>query len=165
MRPKPIIPKAGQESVWDYPRPPALQPVTKTIEVCFADTLIIRTNRAYRVLETSHPPVYYLPPADLIKPEYLVATASKSHCEWKGASTYYNVAVADQVAADAAWCYHEPTKSFAAIRGYLAFYAQKMDKCLIDEVLVEPQPGGFYGGWVTPEIVGPFKGVPNSWGW
>ena len=165
MRPKPILPKPGQESVWDYPRPPALQPVTKTIQVHFANTLILQTNRAYRVLETSHPPVYYLPMTDLLSQGYVKRAAGTSHCEWMVASTYYDIVVGGQVAEQAAWCYHEPTKSFAAIKGYLAIYAQKMDKCLVDDVQVEPQPGGFYGGWITPDVVGPFKGVEGSWGW
>ena len=162
--PKPIPPKAGQESVWDYPRPPRLESVKKTIEVWFADTLIARTNQAYRVLETSHPPVYYLPPQD-VAIECLKPVDKRTGCEWKGEGAYYDVVVGDAVARDAAWYYARPRPAFETIKDFPAFYAHKMDRCLVDGVEVEPQPGNFYGGWITPEIVGPFKGIEGSWGW
>lgn len=163
-KPTPIKPQKGQESVWDYPRPPKLEKVKKTIEIFFNDTLIAHTTNAYRVLETSHPPVYYLP-LDDIKKEYLQNSERTTYCEWKGAGSYYHVFVNGKTAADAAWYYDKPKAGFEAIKGYPAFYAQSMDKCFINGVEVEPQPGGFYGGWITPEIVGPFKGEEGTWGW
>lgn len=163
-RPKPIPPKAGQESVWDYPRPPRLEPVSKSIEVWFAGVLIARTTKAFRVLETTHPPVYYIPPEDIAM-EFLRPVEKRTGCEWKGLGSYYDVVVGDQMAAEAAWYYAQPTKAFEAIKNYPAFYAHKMDRCLVDGIDVEPQPGNFYGGWITPDIVGPFKGIEGSWGW
>ena len=122
------------------------------------------TRPETRVLETSHPPVYYIPPAD-IAPGVLHPTARTSVCEWKGAARYYTVQVGAQTAEHAAWAYPAPTPAFQPIRDYVAFYPALMDACLIDGAPVQPQPGGFYGGWITPDIVGPFKGVPGSGGW
>ncbi len=164
MKPKPIKPKIGQESVWDYPRPPKLEKVNKHIEVYFNGEVIASTSQAYRVLETSHPPVYYLPLND-VKTEYLKPSDKVTYCEWKGEGSYYNLNVGDKFASDAAWYYDKPTKRFEEIKGYPAFYAHKMDKCLIDGEEVKPQPGNFYGGWITKDIVGPFKGIEGSWGW
>ena len=164
MRIKPVKPKPGQESVWDYPRPPRLERTHKTIEVFFNNTCIARTNGAYRVLETSHPPVYYLPPED-IDSECLMDSSRTTWCEWKGEGSYYHVEVNDRRAEDAAWYYSEPRGIFAPIRTYVAFYAHKMDKCLVDGEVVTPQPGNFYGGWITQDVVGPFKGIPGSYGW
>ncbi|MTI22549.1 DUF427 domain-containing protein [Fulvivirga sp. RKSG066] len=164
MKPKPIKPKPGQESVWDYPRPPKLEKFNKHIEIFFNGQRIVSTNKAYRVLETSHPPVYYMPMLD-IEQQYLVASDRTTYCEWKGEGSYYHVSVKDKMAEDAAWYYNNPTPRFKEIKGYVAFYAHKMDKCLIDGEVVEPQPGNFYGGWVTKDIVGPFKGIEGSYGW
>jgi uncharacterized protein (DUF427 family) len=154
----------GQESVWDYPRPPRLERCTKHIVIRFAGIVLADTRGAYRVLETSHPPVYYLPPAD-IQMQYLSATSNQSFCEWKGQAGYYTVRVGATVAHEAAWFYSHPTPAFAAIAGYVAFYAGRMKACSVDGVPVVPQPGNFYGGWITPDLAGPFKGVPGSWGW
>ncbi len=164
MKPQPIKPAKGQKSVWDYPRPPKLEPFNKTIEIIFNGELIVQTNKAYRVLETSHPPVYYLPPEDITQ-KYLVPSDSSTYCEWKGRGSYYHVKVKDKLVQDAAWYYSSPTKAFEAIKNYPAFYAHKMDKCTIDGEVVTPQPGNFYGGWITKDIVGPFKGIDGSWGW
>ena len=167
MRPQPITPQPGQESVWDYPRPPRLEPFQKPIKIIFNDVTIADTKRAYRVLETSHPPVYYIPPED-IQMQYLQQTTSQSQgsfCEWKGVAGYYDVVVGDKQAKKAAWFYRNPTPEFADIKDYVAFYAAMMDACYVDDELVQPQPGGFYGGWITSDIVGPFKGEPGSWGW
>ncbi len=164
MLPKPIPPQPGQESVWDYPRPPRLEPTAKRLRVVFAGTTIAETTQGWRVLETSHPPVYYFPPGDIL-PDALVATPRTSWCEWKGAAQYHTVRVGQRVAPDAAWSYPRPTPPFAPIAGYIAFYAAAMDACYVDDEQVVPQPGGFYGGWITKDIVGPFKGVPGSWGW
>jgi uncharacterized protein (DUF427 family) len=164
MKPQPIQPQPGQESVWDYPRPPKLEQVSQRIQVVYNGQTIADTQQAYRVLETSHPPVYYLPPADVQMP-YLHMTDSSSFCEWKGNALYYHLAVGSQSVKNAAWAYSEPTGNFKPIAGYLAFYAHLMDACYVDGERVTPQPGGFYGGWVTKNIVGPFKGVAGSWGW
>ncbi|MEM6264995.1 MAG: DUF427 domain-containing protein [Bacteroidota bacterium] len=163
---KPIKPGPGQESVWDYPRPPLLQPVSRHIRIEHQGHLIADTNRAYRVLETSHPPVYYLPPEDL-KMEWLQRVPAKqSFCEWKGMAHYYRLVLPNGTTIeDLAWAYETPTPAFNNIRNYLAFYAQKLDACYVGDEQVTPQPGGFYGGWVTSDVVGPFKGVPGSWGW
>ena len=116
------------------------------------------------MLETSHPPVYYLPPED-IRMEYLIPSEGASWCEWKGQATYHDLAVGGQIARKAAWAYPRPTPSFKAIKDHLAFYAWAMEKCLVDGELVRPQPGNFYGGWITGDIVGPFKGEPGTQGW
>jgi uncharacterized protein (DUF427 family) len=164
MPPHRISPQPGQESVWDYPRPPRLEAVTQPIKIICSGQIIAATDRAYRVLETSHPPVYYLPPADL-QMQYLQVTDRASFCEWKGDALYYDVMIGDRRIANAAWAYPKPTQNFKSIANYLAFYAQLMDACYVDQELVTPQPGEFYGGWITANIVGPFKGSPGSWGW
>lgn len=157
-------PGPGQESVWDYPRPPRLELTSHHIRIIFADTLIAETRRAWRVLETSHPPVYYLPQAD-IQLQYLEPAPGSSFCEFKGMASYYSVVVGKRRADEAAWTYLKPSPRFAPIAGAVAFYAGRMDACYVDDELVTPQPGGFYGGWITSWVVGPFKGGPGSWGW
>ena len=159
-----IEPAQGQESVWDYPRPPRLEPANKYIQVMFNGETIADTRRAMRVLETSHPPVYYIPPED-IKTEYLRKAGGSSFCEWKGQAAYWTVAVGGRTAENAAWYYPRPTEAFAPIRDYVAFYPGLMDACYVDGELVRPQPGGFYGGWITDAVVGPFKGEPGTRGW
>jgi uncharacterized protein (DUF427 family) len=159
-----IVPGLGQESVWDYPRPPRLELSQRRIRVMFNGITIADSLKAYRVLETSHPPVYYLPPTD-IQMQYLSRTNRSSFCEWKGQAAYYTLTVADKSVEDVAWFYPRPSPAFAAITNYLAFYCGPMDACYVDQELVQPQPGGFYGGWITSDIVGPFKGGPGSWGW
>ncbi len=161
---RPIEPGPGQESVWDYPRPPRLEQTTHHIQVFFAGVLLAETRRAWRVLETSHPPTYYIPPED-IRMQYLHATTRTSVCEWKGVARYYTVRIGERSAVDAGWSYPKPTASFAPIRDHVAFYASKMDRCLVDGEIVTPQPGGFYGGWVTSRVVGPFKGEVGTMGW
>ncbi|MBC8078213.1 MAG: DUF427 domain-containing protein [Chloroflexales bacterium] len=159
-----IQPNEGQESVWDYPRPPRLEAIDKQIVVVFGGVTIADTRRALRVLETSHPPVYYIPPAD-IRMEHLSPTRRASHCEWKGAAGYYTVRVGDAVAENAAWYYASPTPSFAPLAGYVAFYPSRMEACYVDGERVQAQPGNFYGGWITTNIVGPFKGDPSLTQW
>ena len=159
-----IEPANGQESVWDYPRPPRLEPSDKTIEIVFDGQTLAKTTRAWRVLETSHPPVYYLPLEDVNR-EMLRPTPQSSYCEWKGTANYYSVASGDAIAVNAAWYYPEPTAAFEPIRGYVAFYPSKMDACFVDGERVTAQPGDFYGGWITSDIVGPFKGGAGSGGW
>jgi uncharacterized protein (DUF427 family) len=150
--------------VWDYPRPPRVEQTGKQIQVVFNGVLIADSRRAWRVLETSHPPVYYIPPQD-IRMDCLSQAAGRSFCEWKGQAGYYDVCVGDKRAANAAWYYPKPTPAFAGIKDHVAFYAGLMDACTVDGELVQPQPGGFYGGWITSDIVGPFKGEPGTWGW
>ena len=164
VNPKRIKPGPGQESVWDYPRPPGLEPVSKQIQIFFNGEQIADTRRAWRVLETSHPPVYYIPPAD-IQIEYLIPAEGGSWCEWKGQAVYFDVIVQGKRAQKAAWAYPKPTPSFASIQDHVAFYAWAMARCLVDGEQVQPQPGRFYGGWITHEIVGPFKGEPGTSGW
>jgi uncharacterized protein (DUF427 family) len=159
-----IPPGPGQESVWDYPRPPRVEDSARHIQVIFNGMVIAETRRARRVLETSHPPVYYIPPDD-IKMEHLAATARATWCEWKGQAAYYTVTVGDKQAPNAAWCYPDPRPGYEAIKGYLAFYPHLMDACYVDGEQVRAQAGGFYGGWVTNDIVGPFKGEPGTEGW
>ncbi len=157
-------PVGGRESVWDYPRPPRLEPARRRIRVEFAGVTIVDTTDAYRVLETSHPPNYYVPPGAVLE-GCLDRNRHSSYCEWKGTAHYYDVRIGDRVAADAAWGYLTPNRAFADIAGYVAFYPGLMDRCLVDDEVVEPQPGGFYGGWVTEGLVGPFKGGPGTQGW
>lgn len=164
MQDKRVQPRPGQESVWDYPRPPRLEDTEKHLRVVFNGVVIADTRHAKRVLETSHPPVYYIPPDD-IKVEHLLPSSRTSFCEWKGRASYYTVAVGGRQAQSAAWYYPTPTLAFAAIKDYVAFYPSKMDACDIDGELVRSQPGDFYGGWITSEIVGPFKGEPGTEGW
>lgn len=160
-KPERIEPGPGQESVWDYPRPPRVEEVDREVRVVFNGVTIAQTRAARRVLETSHPPVYYIPPED-VRREYLEPAAGGSFCEWKGRARYWTVAVGGCRAERAAWSYPDPSPGFGAIKDYLAFYAGPMDACTVGGEPVEPQPGGFYGGWITPDVVGPFKGGPQG---
>ncbi len=161
-RPDPVGP--GQESVWEYPRPPRLESVTARLVVVLGGETIAETARGHRVLETSHPPNYYFPPDD-VAAGALDPAKGASFCEWKGRAHYFTVRGGTEVAHEAAWGYERPNQAFAAIAGHVAFYAGRMDACFVDDELVVPQPGGFYGGWITSNIVGPFKGGPGSRGW
>lgn len=156
--------RPGQESVWDYPRPPRVEDVDERICIVFNGEVIADTQRARRVLETSHPPAYYIPPGD-IEMAYLTRSARTSVCEWKGRAGYYTVRVGDREARDAAWFYPDPVPGYASIRDYVAFYPQKMDACFVGDEKVTPQSGDFYGGWITSNVVGPFKGGPGTRGW
>jgi uncharacterized protein (DUF427 family) len=153
-----------QESVWDYPRPPRLEATGRHLQVIFDGVVIADTHRAFRVLETSHPPVYYIPEAD-IRMSLLKITDRGSLCEWKGEAHYFDIVHGARRAAAAAWGYADPAPGFEGLRAHVAFYAGPMDACTVDGERVVPQPGGFYGGWITPDIVGPFKGEPGSSGW
>ena len=160
---KKIEPKAGQESVWDYPRPAKLELTNKHLKIVCGET-IAETGRGFRVLETSHPPVYYFPPED-VRTEFLSKANHSSFCEWKGRAGYYDLQIGDRIVKDAAWFYADPTEGFVEIRDYIAFYPSKMDACYVNDELVKSQPGDFYGGWITSEIVGPFKGGAGTWDW
>lgn len=160
MRPQRVEPGPGQESVWDYPRPPAVVPFDGLVRVVHAGREVARTTRAVRVLETSQPPAFYLPPDD-VDLTRLTRGDGRSWCEWKGPATYWRL----DGTPDVAWSYEQPTPDFEAIRGHLAFYAQKVDECWVDDEQVQPNPGNFYGGWITSRVVGPFKGGPGTLGW
>ncbi|SIQ47559.1 MULTISPECIES: DUF427 domain-containing protein [Acidiphilium] len=151
------------ENVWDYPRPPRLEPVPLPLRIDFNGTTIAATTEGFRVLETSHPPVYYLPRTAFscgIEPR-----SGGSFCEWKGRASYWSLRQGDRIAVDAAWSYPTPSPSFLPIRDYLAVYAGRVDACFVGDEQVTPQPGGFYGGWVTANLIGPFKGSPGTMGW
>jgi uncharacterized protein (DUF427 family) len=158
------IPEKGQESVWDYPRPPRLEATSKHLKILFNGEIIGDTTRAFRVLETSHPPVYYFPPSD-VRADFLIQTANSSFCEWKGRAGYYDLRVGVKTIENAAWFYPNPTGHFAALKNHIAFYPSKMDACLVNDELVRAQEGDFYGGWITSDIVGPFKGGAGTRGW
>jgi uncharacterized protein (DUF427 family) len=164
VEPQRIEPGPGQESVWDYPRPPAIEQTTSLLRVEFGGITIAETTQAFRVLETSQPPAYYFPPDD-VGMEHLTATPHRTFCEWKGQAHYYTVVVDGREAPDAVWSYSSPVDRFRVIAGYLAFYPQRMDACFVDGEHVHANDGAFYGGWITSNIVGPFKGGAGSAGW
>lgn len=156
---------AGQESVWDYPRPAIALPTDARILIEHRGTIIADTRRAVRTLETSHPPSYYIPPDDIAPGVLRRAGGGGSFCEWKGAATYWDVVVDGITVPRGGWSYASPTPSFAILRDHVAFYAKPFDRCSVDGETVVPQPGGFYGGWITADLAGPFKGGPGSMGW
>ena len=173
------LPGPGQESVWDYPRPPTCVLSEKHVVVRLGDTVVADSRRAFRVLETSHPPTWYVPRADVADHVLRPSSTRSTFCEWKGDATYWDVLTGDGASADAAsadgasadngvrgaaWSYEHPTAGFAAITGALTFYPSRFE-CFVDGEPVRPQEGGFYGGWITDDVVGPFKGGPGSWGW
>jgi len=164
LHPKRIEPLPGQESVWDYPRPPRLEKVSARLRVIFNGQTIADTGSGFRVLETSHPPVYYLPPDDT-KQQFLQAAQGSSWCEFKGHASYWSLSVDGKESPNAVWSYPAPSPGFAEIAGYLAFYASRFDECWVDDERVQPQEGDFYGGWITSRVVGPFKGGAGTRGW
>ncbi len=162
VRREPVGP--GEESVWDYPRPPRLEATSRHVEVIFNGVRIADSYRAFRVLETSHPPVYYIPAED-VRMVFLTLTERSTYCEWKGGATHYTITVDEESVPDGAWAYLTPIAGFGEIAGYIAFYPALMDACLVDGEQVRAQPGGYYGGWITHEVKGPFKGEPGTVGW
>lgn len=164
MRPTPDKPGPGQESVWDYPRPPRLEPFEGRITVELGGREIATTDRGWRVLETSHPPTYYLP-REAFADGVLRDAPGSSWCEWKGQARYFDLVTEAEVAPKAAWTYPTPTLGFEPIAGAIAVMAGQVDRCTVNGETVVPQPGGFYGGWITSWVVGPFKGIPGSMGW
>ncbi|MFN2462760.1 MAG: DUF427 domain-containing protein [Candidatus Dormibacteria bacterium] len=158
-------PKGGhRESVWDYPRPPRVELSSRHVEVFMPGRRVASTRRAHRVLETSHPPVYYIPLED-IAAAMLTPSARNTYCEYKGTASYFHLEVDGLVVRDAAWYYPSPSHGYEEIAGEVAFYPGRVDHCSIDGELVEAQPGDFYGGWVTGDVEGPFKGAPGTAGW
>ena len=153
-----------KESVWDYPRPPRIEQFNGHIRVVFNSEIIIDTNKSFRILETSHPPTYYLPIAQF-KPGILLPNPKTSFCEYKGIARYFDIKVKDKKAVQAAWHYPEVTGRYSSIKDHISIYAQLMDSCYVNDEKVIAQEGDFYGGWITSNIVGPFKGGKGTWGW
>ncbi len=153
------------ESVWDYPRPPRVEATARRIRVELGGQLIVDSTRAHRVLETSHPPVYYVPRDDVVPGALVPSRGRTTDCEWKGVASYFDVVAGEVRAERAAWAYHDPRPGFEPIRDAVAFYPGRMDACFVDEERVEAQAGDFYGGWITCDIAGPFKGEPGTGGW
>jgi uncharacterized protein (DUF427 family) len=159
-----IPPGPGQESVWDYPRPPRVEDCPRRVKVVFRSVVVADSRQTKRVLETSHPPVYYIPPDD-IRMDLLLPSRGSSFCEWKGRAQYYHLQVDGSIVREAAWYYPDPVRAFVALRDHVAFYPSRVDACYVDEELVRSQEGDFYGGWITDNIVGPFKGAPGTNWW
>lgn len=156
-------PTENQESVWDYPRPPKIDPDERHILVKHDDLIIAETYSSIRILETASPPVFYISPSDA-NFDYLKEAQGSSICEWKGTAKYWSLYLKDRVIKNIGWSYPSPFKEFEIIKDYISFYPARLD-CYVDGEKVMPQPGGFYGGWVTSEIIGPFKGKPGSGWW
>ena len=163
-RPVPDVPRPGQESVWDYPRPPRVEPTDESVEIRLGGVVVAHSTRALRVLETSHPPTYYVPLEDFAAGA-LRPAAGTSWCEFKGAAAYVDVVAGSVVAARAGWSYPRPSPGFEALVGHVAVMPGAMDVCTVDGEVVVAQEGGFYGGWVTSRVVGPCKGGPGTRGW
>jgi len=153
------------ENVWDYPRPPALEPCARRVRVVLGGVTIADSTAAQRVLETSHPPTIYVPPGDVADGALTPSAARSTFCEWKGVAVYFDVHGGGRTVTAAAWAYPDPTARFADLRDHVAFYPSRMDACLLDDETVRSQEGDFYGGWITADITGPFKGPPGTRGW
>jgi uncharacterized protein (DUF427 family) len=154
----------GQESVWCYPRPPVAQPCASHLKVMHRGVTAAETRRAIRTLETSHPPTYYFPREDVAM--YLLRRSQRrSFCEWKGEAVYFDVLIEGRPLCDVAWSYPRPSAGFESLGNHIAFYARSFEGCFIDGERATPQPGGFYGGWITSHVAGPFKGGPGSQLW
>ena len=154
-------PGPGQESVWEYPRPPAVRRDSRLIEVRSENVVIARSAASYKVMETASPPTFYIPPED-VDLGALVRVSGATLCEWKGSASYW--ALAANLDEPVAWSYERPRARFDMIRGFLAFYPGRVE-CFIDGERVQPQPGRFYGGWITSEVCGPFKGEAGTGHW
>ena len=159
-----VVPGPGQESVWDYPRPPRVEPVPERIRVVVDGITIADSTAAQRGLETAGAPVYYVPRDD-VRTDLLEASDHQTVCEFKGSATYYSLALPDRVVPNVGWAYLAPNPGYEAIAGHVAFYAWAVDEARVGDELATPQPGRFYGGWVTSRVVGPFKGGPGTFGW
>ena len=156
-----VEPGPGQESVWDYPRPPVAKRCDRLVEVQHGDSVIASTRASYRLMETASPPTFYIPPDDVAWAE-LVETEGGSVCEWKGAARYW--ALRQDPGLPVAWDYPRPRARFDVLKKFVSFYPGRI-ACYVDGERVEPQPGRFYGGWITPDVVGPFKGEPGTGHW
>lgn len=160
--PDPVGP--GQESVWDYPRPAICEPTDRRIQIIHRGVTIVDSGKAWRTLETSHPPTYYIPREDIVM-EHLLPNARRTMCEWKGQANYFDLALEGEKLEAAAWTYPKPTAAFAPIKDHLAFYPDPLDQCMVDGEVITPQPGQFYGGWISQYEAGPFKGANGSRFW
>jgi uncharacterized protein (DUF427 family) len=152
------------ESVWEYPRPPKLERTSKVLRVEFSGVVIAETRNALRLLETSHPPTYYIPKYD-VRTEYLLLTTHTSFCEFKGRANYWTIKVGERKSENAAWSYPNPAQPYQVIKDYFAFYPSRVDACFVDGERVKAQMGDFYGGWITADLIGPFKGERGTEGW
>lgn len=152
------------ESVWDYPRPPALEAFSGHIRIIHEGRILADSNKCFRILETSHPPAYYIPVKD-IDLNLLRFNAHKSYCEWKGEAEYVDMLTGSGLVKNAGWFYRNPNKRYPELRETMSFYASRLEKCYVGNELVKPQEGDFYGGWITSNIKGPFKGGPGTFGW
>lgn len=153
------------ESVWDYPRPPRVEATARRIRVELGGETIVDTMQAHRVLETSHPPTYYVPLEDVAAGALVPSRGGSTFCEWKGIASYYDVVAGGRTIERGAWTYRDPSPGFEPIRDAVAFYPGRLDACFVDDERVVAQPGDFYGGWVTSDVVGPFKGASGTSGW
>ncbi len=153
------------ESVWDYPRPPRLEHSPRHVRIVHAGVVLADTTHSFRILETSHPPVFYIPQHDLAMQHLRPSKRRGSFCEFKGIAAYWNIAIGETAVEDAAWSYAQPSPAYTALADHLAFYASRVDECTVDGERVTAQPGDFYGGWITSHVTGPFKGPPGTLGW
>ncbi len=156
--------KKDKESVWDYPRPPRVEVYQNLVEINHSGYNLAKSNRSCRVLETSHPPVFYIPQEDIMM-ELMQKTKRTSMCEFKGMAVYFDLVTDKEKIENVAWCYESPRKGFESIKDFLAFYPSKVEACYVDGERVTAQEGDFYGGWITSNLEGPFKGAPGTWGW
>jgi uncharacterized protein (DUF427 family) len=161
---EPAVNTRAKESVADYPRPPAIERVDRRIRAVASGHVIVDTSRPIRVLETYHPPVYYIPPED-VDMQFLVASPHRSYCEYKGEAHYYSLIVDGEKHSNVGWFYPHPSAGYEELANHIAFYAWAFDEATVDGEQVTPQPGRFYGGWITSEIEGPIKGAPGTTGW
>lgn len=164
MERKPIKPKQGQESVWDYPRPPKVEPFSSHIRISHQSQTLIDTNRSFKLMETSHPPTYYLPISDF-KQGVLRENEHRTFCEFKGVANYFDLIIDGNIFHNIGWTYHLPNKYYLMLKDHISLYASKLDACYVNNEKVSAQEGDFYGGWITSNIVGPFKGAPGTYGW
>jgi uncharacterized protein (DUF427 family) len=159
-----VVPGPGQESVWDYPRPPAVESVEARLQVWFAGVALADTVHGLRVIETSSPPVYYFPQED-VRRDFLTLMIHTTLCEWKGVATYWNVSIRGRRQEAVGWSYPNPEPGYERLKRHFAFYPGLVDECHVGDQKVLPQPGDYYGGWVTSNIVGPFKGTAGTQLW
>lgn len=152
------------ENVWDYPRPPSIEPSDEHLVVVLGGTTIADTRTSYRICETSHPPTYYLP-IEAFAPGVLRPVDGTTWCEWKGAASYFDLVTPDRTIPGGAWTYEQPSRGYADLAGHVAIYPGKVDRATVDGEVVQAQDGDFYGGWITSRVTGPFKGAPGTLGW
>lgn len=159
-----VEPGPGQESVWDYPRPPRLETARSVLRVELGGEVLAETIHGLKILETGSPPTYYFPPED-VRTDLLGPSPVRTICEWKGVARHWTARVGERVVEEAAWSYSEPRPGFEPIAGYIAFYPGRVDLCKVGPERVIPQPGSYYGGWITSRVVGPFKGTEGTDDW